>query len=142
MYLLKNAKPESAALDPAVGGLFPGSPGLVFNFNKTYAGSLSDKDGQTIGFTSTQLNNNDTFKTKVSYSPTLLDIDPNGLGTLSVTTTTGSNGASDNTLVNGLQTTFDGRAAKSIISTRLVGPLSNMTSLNQQGGVMFGPDQG
>ncbi len=27
------------------------------------------------------------------------------------------------------------------ISTRLVGPLSNMTTLNQQGGVMFGPDQ-
>lgn len=140
VYLLKNAKPESAALDPSVGGLFPGSPNLVFDFDKAYAGSLTDKDGQTIGFSSTQLNKNDTITTKQSYDRSLLDIDPT-LGTLSVTTTTGSNGATDNTLVNGLQTIFDGRVAKSIISTRLVGPLNNMTVLNQQGGVMFGPDQ-
>lgn len=140
VYLLKNAKPESASRDPSIGGLFPGSPDLVFDFNKTYTGSLTDKDGQTIGFTSTQLNKNDTFATKVSHDPSLLDIDPN-LGTLSVTTTAGSNGANDNTLVNGLQTTFDGRAAKSIISTRLLGSLGNMTAPNQQAGLMFGPDQ-
>ena len=141
IYLLVNAKPESAALDPSVGGLFSGSPGLVFDFDKTYAGSLTDKDGQTIGFTSTQLNKNDTFITKTSFSPTLLDINTSGLGTLSVTSTTGSNGTSDNTLVNGMQTTFDGRASKSTLSTRLVGPLNNITTPVQQAGVMFGPDQ-
>jgi len=40
----RNAKPESAALDPSVPGL-PGEPGLVFDFNQTYAGSLNDKMG-------------------------------------------------------------------------------------------------
>jgi len=59
------------------------------------------------------------------------------VGTLSVTTTTGSNGTTDNTLVNGLLTTFDGRASKSTISTQVVPPVT----LPQAGGRMFGPDQ-
>lgn len=140
VYLLKNAKPESAALDPSVGGLFPGAPGLVFDFNQMSSGSLTDKDGEAIGFTSTQLNKNDTFTTKQSYNRSLLDINLS-LGTLNVTTTVGSNSSSENTLVNGLQTTFDGRAGKSIISTRLVNPFSSLTLPNQQGGIMFGRDQ-
>ena len=141
VYLLVNAKPELAALDPSVPGPLPGAPSLIFDFNQAYEGSLNDKDGQTIGFTSTQLNKNDTFNGNTSYSPTLLDINTDGVGTLSVTTTTGSNGTTDNTLVNGLLTTFDGRASKSTISTQVVGPLSNITRGYQQGGVMFGPDQ-
>lgn len=141
VYLLKNAKPELAALDPSTPGLFPGSPGLVYNFDTTYSGSLIDKDGETIGFTSTQLNKNDTFTTNTSYSPSQLNINTNGLGTLSVTTTTGSNDGTTNTLMNGLQTIFDGRASKSVISTRLVGPLGNITKSMQQAGLMFGSDQ-
>ncbi len=141
VYLLVNAKPELAEKDPSVAGLVPGSPDLVFDFDKTYPGSLTDKDGQTIGFTSTQLNKNDTFTTNTSYSPNQLDINTSGLGTLSVTTTPGSNGTSDNTLVNGLLSTFDGRAAKSMIGTRLIGPLGNITTPVQQAGVMFGPNQ-
>lgn len=139
VYLLKNAKPESPSKDPSIGGLFPGAPGLEFDFNSTYAGSITDKDGQTIGFTSTQLNKNDTFTTKTSYDSSLLDIDPS-LGTLKVTTTAGIN-SSDNTLVNGLQTTFDGRAGKSIISTKLLGSLSEFDVGLRQAGVMLGPDQ-
>lgn len=133
VYLLVNAKPESAALDPSVPSPLPGAPGLVFDFNQAYAGSLKDKDGQTIGFTSTQFNKNDTFNGKTSSDPTLLDINTGGVGTLSVTTTTGSNGSTDNTLVNGLLTTFDGRASKLSISTQVVGPLSNITTGYQQG---------
>lgn len=142
VYLLKNAKPESAT-DPSVGGLFPGSPDLVFDFNGTDTHGLTDKDGQKIGFTGTQLNKNDFFvtTTRESYDPSRIDIDTSGLGTLKVTTTTGSNGSNDNTLVNGLRTTFDGRASKAKLSTRLVGPLNNITTGVQQGGVMFGPDQ-
>jgi len=45
VYLLVNAKPESAALDPSVPGPLPGEPSLVFDFNQTYAGSLNDKMG-------------------------------------------------------------------------------------------------
>jgi hypothetical protein len=141
VYLLVNAKPESANLNPSAGGLFPGASGLVYNFNRAYTGSLTDKDGQTIGFTRTQLNKNDTFATKPSYNSSLLDIDTSGLGTLKVTTAAGSNGGTNNTLVNGLQTLFDGRAGKSVISTTLVGPLNNLNGGLRQAGVMFGPDQ-
>ena len=56
------------------------------------------------------------------------------------TDTTGSNGGQDNTLVNGLRTNFDASAGKFAVGTKLNGPL-NLTSGNQQGGVMFGPDQ-
>ncbi len=101
VYLLTNAKPESPALDPSVGGLVPGSPDLIFNFNKTYQGSLTDKDGQTIGFTSTQLNKNDGYTSTASYQKSLLDINPTA-STLKVTSTAGIN-SSDNNLVNGLQ---------------------------------------
>lgn len=141
VYLLVNAKPENAALDPSTPGPQPGDPKLVIDFNQTYAGTLTDKDGQTIGFTSTQLNKNDGYTASASFNASLLDIDTGGLGTLKVTTTTGSNGGADNTLVNGLRTVFDGRSSKAIVSTRLVGPLNNLTTPFQQAGVMFGPDQ-
>ena len=142
VYLLVNAKPEIAAQDPSVPGPLPGTPSLVFEFNQAYTASLTDKDGEGVGFTSTQLNRNDTFTSLTSYSPTLLDINTAGVGTLNVTTTTtGSNGTTDNTLVNGLMTTFDARTTRSIISTRLIGPLDNITTPVQQAGVMFGPNQ-
>ncbi len=139
VYLLTNAKPESPALDPAVGGLVPGSPDLIFNFNKTYQGSLTDKDGQTIGFTSTQLNKNDGYTSTASYQKSLLDINPTA-STLKVTSTAGIN-SSDNNLVNGLQTKFDGRAGKAVINTKLLGSLSYLNAGAEQAGVMFGYDQ-
>lgn len=143
VYLLKNASPESAALDPSVGGLFTTSSKLTNNFDTTSyyaANSVKDQDGETIGFTSIQRNKNDTLTTNASYSKSLLDIDKTA-GTLKVTTSAGSNAGNDNTLVNGLQTVFDGRANKFNISTRLVGPLNNLAKPLQQAGVMFGPDQ-
>lgn len=144
VYLLVNAKPESSALDPSVGGLFPGSPELEFYFrNQTYSGTLTDINGRQIGLTSTQLNKNDTFATSAveSYDRTKLVLDTSGTGTLKVTTTSGSNGVSDNTLMNALQTTFDGRVSNSVIGTKLLGPLNNINAGFQQAGVMFGPDQ-
>jgi hypothetical protein len=143
VYLLKNARPESIALDPSVGGLVPGSPDsmpdLIFNFNKTYQGSLTDDDGQTIGFTSTQLNKNDGYTSTASYQKSLLDINPTA-STLKVTSTAGIN-SNDNNLVNGLQTKFDGRAGKAVINAKLLGSLSYLNAGAEQAGVMFGYDQ-
>ncbi|PPS41414.1 malectin domain-containing carbohydrate-binding protein [Chroococcidiopsis sp. TS-821] len=145
VYLLVNAKPENPALDPSVGGRVPGSPDLLFYFNKTYenvfANGLKDKNGKNIGFTKTQLNKNDTFTSITSYNPNLIDLNTSGSGTLKITTTSGSNGGQDNTLVNGLQTVFDGRASKAVISTKLLGPFNNIQAGYQQAGVMLGPDQ-
>lgn len=138
IWLMKYAKPENAALDPARGGLVPGSDGLIHNFNQAYPGSLKDKDGQTIGFTDVQLNGTDGFTPTTSYKPALLDIDPS-TSVLKVTSTAGANG-SDNNLVNGLQTTFDGRAGKAMITTKLLGDLSYLNAGVEQAGVMIGPN--
>ncbi len=165
VYLFKNARPASQALNPAApslisdssdltlnppnnpsgtntGSLVPGSDGLIYNFNKTYpTDSLKDKDNQTIGFTSVQLNKNDGDTSTASYKPSLLDLDLS-TDTLRVTTdaTAGTNGGNDNTLVNGLQTNFDGRAGRAMITTKLLGSLSYLDAGVEQAGVMFGPN--
>lgn len=141
VYLLKNARPEKASLNPSRGGLVPGSDDLIYNFNQDYSGTLKDKNGQTTGFTSVQLNENDGYTATSSYRSSLLDIDPNG-SVLRVTTsaTAGTNGSDDNTLVNGLQTSFDSRASRAMITTTLLGSLSYLNAGVEQAGVMFGPN--
>jgi len=106
VYLLVNAKPESAALDPSVPGPLP-EPSLVFDFNQTYAGSLNDKMGDYWLYQYPTQQERYLHEQNVP-PPKLLDINTGGAGTLSLTTTTGSNASSDNTLMNGLLTTFDG----------------------------------
>lgn len=138
VYLLKNARPENPAVDPSRGSLVPGSPDLIFNFNKTYPGSLTDKDGQSLGFTNVQLNENDGYTPTASYQRSLLDIDP-GASTLRVTSTAGIN-SNDNNLVNGLETKFDARAGKAVISTKLLGSLAYLNAGFEQTGLMFGPN--
>ncbi|MBC8123923.1 MAG: choice-of-anchor D domain-containing protein [Gemmatimonadaceae bacterium] len=140
VYLIVNARPENAALDPSVASLLPGAPGLVLDFDTAYSGTLADKDGQTTGFTSVQLNENDSYTASSSFNPALIDIDPTA-GTLTLTTTAGSNANTNNTLVNGLLRSFDSRAGKFALSTTLRGPLNTLATANQQAGVMLGPDQ-
>ena len=104
VYLVTNMKPENPALDPNPPAAVPGAASLVLEFDRAYAGTLADKDGQTTGFTSIQANRLDTSPGVDSYRPALLDIDPTA-GRLGVDTfgtpTTGSNANLDNTLVNG-----------------------------------------
>ncbi|MBC8123799.1 MAG: choice-of-anchor D domain-containing protein, partial [Gemmatimonadaceae bacterium] len=139
VYLIVNAKPESGELDPSVAGLLPGAPGLVLDFDTTYSGTLTDKDGEGTGFTSVQLNKNDGYTATNSYNPSLIDVDL-AAGTLTSTTAVGLNANTNNTLVNGLLQTFDGRAGKFVVSTTLRGPL-NFATANQQAGIMLGPEQ-
>jgi hypothetical protein len=146
MYLVSNIRPELIDRDVNIPGLFPGSPGLVREFNQAYAGTLLDAQGETVGFPDTQRNKNDNTAPHLppgdSYDAAALDINTGGAGTLTVTTSTGSNATNDNTLVNGLCLPFDGRGgAPFVVTSTILGPLTNITTANQQGGVMFGPNQ-
>jgi fibronectin type 3 domain-containing protein len=109
------------------------------DFNSPVADSLLDKDGQGIGLTRTQANKNGD-----DYQPSLLDIDP-AAGVLRITTTgtsaAGSNSNADNTLVNALETQFDGTTSGFTITARVIGPLSYLNETNEQAGIYFGPDQ-
>jgi len=144
VYLISNIRPENPSADPFIGGLYPGSPKLVLDFNTSYPGSLTDAAGATTGFTSTQRNTGDNTSPSAttSYAPASLSMNPSGQGTLSMTTSSGTNeGPGTNTLVNGTELTFDGRTAKFTVVGTLLGPVDNLNSGARQGGIMFGPNQ-
>lgn len=109
---------------------------LDFGSNR---GELVDKDGQGTGFTRTQANNFGN-----SYQPQLIDLDT-AAGVLKLTTTgnatNGGNAGADNSLVNALETQFDGQSSGFIIQARLKGPLTYLNDPFEQGGIYFGPDQ-
>jgi len=102
-------------------------------------GELVDKDGQGTGFTRVQVNSLGN-----QYQPQLIDLDT-AAGVLKLTTTgngtNGGNSGTDNTLVNALETQFDGTTSGFTIQARLKGPLSYMNDPYEQGGIYFGPDQ-
>ena len=143
--IVSNIRPELIARDPDIPGLYPGAPGLVREFDQVYAGTLTDAQGEGVGFPDTQRNKNDNTTLPpptASYDAAALDLVASGAGTLTITTNAGSNAGNDNTLVNGLCLPFDGRGAVPFkVTTTVVGPVSNLATANQQGGVMFGPNQ-
>ena len=145
VYLVKNIRPaDTTAVDPNKAGPAPGAA-TVLEFDHTYPGTLLDKDGEPIGFSSTQRNKNDIKYPQnpptSSYDKTLIDLNTTGQGTLNLTSTAGNNTNADNILVNGLCLPFDGRGGTFAMTTRLLGPLTNLTTAYQQAGLMFGPDQ-
>jgi PKD repeat protein len=147
IYLVSNIRPATLANDTTAPGIFPGSSNLVLDFDRTYPGSLLDKDGQTIGFVDTQRNKigtADVFRPDLppssSYDATKLDIDTAGQGTLTIASTDGTNASTSDSLVNGLCLPFNGETAKFVMETRLVAPFTLNRSI-QQAGLMFGPNQ-
>jgi len=112
---------------------------FLLDFGST-RGELVDKDGQGTGFTRTQTNSN----AAASYVANLIDLDT-GAGVLRLTTTgnasAGGNSGSDNSLVNALETQFDGTTSGFTIEARLKGPLNYLNDPFEQGGIYFGPDQ-
>lgn len=145
-YIITNIRPENQAIDPNRVAPAPGTSSLVLEFDRTYPGTLADKDGEGTGFVDTQRNKNDITAPESgptsSYDNTKLDLNTSGPGTLTIKTSAGSNSGTDNSLVNGLCLPFDGRSKRFIVSTRLIGPFSTFATAYQQGGVMFGPSQG
>src|SRR5205823_12834853 len=79
-------------------------------------GELLDKDGQGTGFTRVQANKNGN-----QYQPGLIDLDTTA-GVLKLKTTgtsaAGSNTNNDNTLVNALETQFNGTGSFKITTRR------------------------
>ena len=97
-----------------------------------------DKNGQATGFTRIQQN-----KLNDQYQPSLIALDTTA-GVLKLTTrgssTSGGNAGADNTLVNALETQFDGTQDGFQITARLKGPLNFDQSFEQQG-IYLGADQ-
>lgn len=109
------------------------------DFNSPVADSLLDKDGQGIGLTRTQSN-----RLGDDFQPALLDIDPDAdvlRLTTAGTSAAGSNSNADNTLVNALETQFDGTTSGFAVNARLIGPLDYLAETHEQAGIYFGPDQ-
>ncbi len=109
------------------------------DFDASRPSSVLDQDNQGTGFTRVQHNQNGT-----QYDPSRIDLDTN-TGVLRLTSigssTHGGNGGTDNSLVNGLETQFNGQQSGFTIETRLVGPLDFLSDTFEQAGLMFGPDQ-
>ena len=109
---------------------------FTLEFDAPVAGTINDKDDQGTGFTSVQQNKNGD-----QYQASLIDLDG---GVLKLTTrgtaAAGGNSGADNTLVNLLQTDFDGRGDFEVTTT-LVGGLGVFAQGYEQGGLSFGPDQ-
>jgi hypothetical protein len=115
------------------------------SFNTANNGGITDVNGVGTGFTFVQPNKNTTATSTPEYNPGLIDVNTT-TGVLDLTTTgNATNGGpweGDNTLVNGLQTTFDASTTTGAwtITTRLQGPLSNLSNPSDQGGIYFGPN--
>ena len=109
------------------------------DFDAPGSGSVYDRNGRATGFDGVQVNKDGT-----QYRPDLIDMDANA-GVLNLTSagssSAGSNAGSDNTQVNALESTFDSTTNGFAITTRLIGPLSNINANYQQAGLYFGPDQ-
>jgi PKD repeat protein len=143
VYLITNVRPTNITKDLTHPALFPGMPNLVLEFDKTYPGTLVDAANNGTGFIDTLRNKVDNKQPQSpptsSYTSTLLSLNPTGQGTLTVTTSDGHLSSSDNAHKNALCTPFDGRTAKFVMQTRIMGPLALSRAL-QQGGLFFGPD--
>jgi hypothetical protein len=127
VVLVKNARPEYG---PAVTA---GGPETVLPFTSPMAGTIADKDGQGTGFQGVQVN-----KAGTQYKPSLIDLTG---GTVRLTSTAGRNTGADNTQDNALQVAFDGSRNDSVVQTRLLGPMTDLSSGYQQKAVYYGPDQ-
>jgi glucose/arabinose dehydrogenase len=102
-------------------------------------GWLTDKDGQGTGFTWAQTNASGN-----EYQPGKIDLDTSA-GVLKITSSgnssAGGNYNTDNSLVDGLQTSFNATVAGGwSVTTRLLGPLSYIDQPNEQAGILIGPD--
>lgn len=112
----------------------------VLEFNSASATeTFADKDGQFTGFNKVQPN-----KLGTQYQPQRVDLDV-AAGVLRMTSagtsTAGTNWELDNTQTNAYGVQFNGSLGQFTITTRLIGPLSNIDTPYEQAGLMFGVDQ-
>lgn len=103
---------------------------LTLEFSAPVSGTILDQDGEGTGFTTVQGNNLGNQK-----APSLIDLKA---GSLVLTATEGTSVGSTNTLKNALQVGLNPNQTFTI-STRLKGPLTDLTTTSQAG-IFFGPD--
>jgi hypothetical protein len=111
---------------------------FTLNFDSAVPGTMADAGSQGTGFTFVQPNKNGN-----EYQPSLISLQT-ASSVLNITTTgtstAGGSWEADNSLVDALNTQFNGTTGAFTITTRLKGPLSYLASPSEQGGVTFGPD--
>lgn len=107
---------------------------LSLDFSSKIPSTVLDKDEQGTGFTSVQANNNGD-----QYDPSRIDLNTKS-GTLLLRATKGSNAGKANTLKNTLTVGINATQAFTV-STRLKGPLTNLKTAVQQGGIFLGSSQ-
>jgi hypothetical protein len=127
VMLLTNATPELVA------AATPGSAALDLGFDAPVAGTIADMQGEGTGFTSVQPNTAGT-----QYKPTRLDLTG---GTLRILSTAGKSSGGTNTQDNALQAHVDASRSDFTVQTRILGPMSDLTTGYQQKALWFGPDQ-
>jgi hypothetical protein len=114
---------------------------FALEFDRTYPGTLLDRNGLPMGFVTTQLNKNDLITNANSYDPAQIELLPaQGILRLTTTRTSSAQAGQWNTLINGLQVPYNA-TQNFTIATRLIGPFDNITTLSQQAGIFIGPDQ-
>ena len=74
------------------------------------------------------------------YNPSLINLD-NANGVLNITSTTGTMTAKANNQLNALGETFDASRQKFTITSRLVGPFSQINQAHDHQALWWGPDQ-
>ncbi len=124
--------------------LFAPDPNLVqalpyvLDFSSPQTG-YEDTANAGTGFTRVQANS-----TGNAYQPSLISLDTSS-GVLRLTTSgsarQGTNLDAANSLVNGLGVAFDASSTAFAVTTTLVGPLTYLSAVQEQAGIMFGPDQ-
>ncbi len=127
--IMTNAQPEFAAAASL------GTTGVRLDFNAAVPGTIADATGQGTGFTSVEPNTAGN-----QYNPALINLDTAN-GVLKLTSTSGSNSAKINTQTNQLRVNFNASERPFTLSTRLVGPFTNITLGRQQEALYYGWNQ-
>jgi glucose/arabinose dehydrogenase len=112
----------------------PGSSKLSADFCNVYPGTVNDKFGNGTGFTTVMPNTAGN-----QYDPTKIS----GAGTcsLQLTSTNGTMTAQANNQINALADNFDATRGAFTISSRLLGPFTQINSGHDHQALFFGADQ-
>ena len=115
--------------------MLPGATSLSRNFSNTYPGTIADANGNGTGFDMVMPNTAGN-----QYDPSLINLDSTN-GVLDITSTSGTMTAKSNNQINALGETFDASRKKFTITSRLVGPFTEINQANDHQALWWGPDQ-
>jgi hypothetical protein len=132
VIVMSNADPQ---LPLAPGAPAPGASSLSRNFANTYPGTIADANGIGTGFDMVMPNTAGN-----QYDPSLINLDSTN-GVLDITSTSGTMTAKANTQLDALGETFDASRKKFTITSRLVGPFTQIDQANDHQALWWGHNQ-